>query len=42
MSRALPVILLTIGMVTAAIPHQLTLTKGDTFQYFIVKVQEIE
>jgi mannose-6-phosphate isomerase-like protein (cupin superfamily) len=28
--------------IPANIPHQLTLTKGDTFQYFIVKVQEIE
>ena len=28
--------------ILANIPHQLLLTKGDTFQYFIVKVQEIE
>jgi mannose-6-phosphate isomerase-like protein (cupin superfamily) len=28
--------------IPANIPHQLMLTKGDTFQYFIVKVQEIE
>ncbi len=28
--------------IPANIPHQLTLSKGDTFQYFIVKVQEIE
>jgi|ERR1700728_4134553 mannose-6-phosphate isomerase-like protein (cupin superfamily) len=27
--------------IPANIPHQLTLAKGDTFQYFIVKVQEI-
>jgi mannose-6-phosphate isomerase-like protein (cupin superfamily) len=27
--------------IPADIPHQLILTKGDTFQYFIVKVQEI-
>jgi mannose-6-phosphate isomerase-like protein (cupin superfamily) len=27
--------------VPANIPHQLVLAKGDTFQYFIVKVQEI-
>jgi mannose-6-phosphate isomerase-like protein (cupin superfamily) len=27
--------------IPANIPHQLVLTKGDTFQYFIVKVQEI-
>ncbi len=28
--------------IPANIPHQLTLSKGDTFQYFIVKVQERE
>lgn len=28
--------------IPADIPHQLLLTKGDTFQYFIVKVQEVE
>jgi mannose-6-phosphate isomerase-like protein (cupin superfamily) len=28
--------------IPANIPHQLMLTKGDTFQYFIVKVQEVE
>jgi mannose-6-phosphate isomerase-like protein (cupin superfamily) len=28
--------------IPANIPHQLLLTKGDSFQYFIVKVQEIE
>jgi mannose-6-phosphate isomerase-like protein (cupin superfamily) len=28
--------------IPANIPHQLVLTKGDTFQYFIVKVQEVE
>ena len=28
--------------IPANIPHQLLLTKGDTFQYFVVKVQEIE
>jgi mannose-6-phosphate isomerase-like protein (cupin superfamily) len=28
--------------IPANIPHQLVLTKGETFQYFIVKVQEIE
>jgi mannose-6-phosphate isomerase-like protein (cupin superfamily) len=28
--------------IPANIPHQLLLTQGDTFQYFIVKVQEIE
>jgi mannose-6-phosphate isomerase-like protein (cupin superfamily) len=28
--------------IPANIPHQVMLTKGDTFQYFIVKVQEIE
>jgi mannose-6-phosphate isomerase-like protein (cupin superfamily) len=28
--------------IPANIPHQLLLTKGDTFQYFIVKVQEIQ
>ncbi len=27
--------------IPADIPHQLLLTKGDTFQYFIVKVQEV-
>jgi mannose-6-phosphate isomerase-like protein (cupin superfamily) len=27
--------------IPANIPHQLTLAKGDTFQYFIVKVQEV-
>jgi mannose-6-phosphate isomerase-like protein (cupin superfamily) len=27
--------------VPANIPHQLVLAKGDTFQYFIIKVQEI-
>ena len=27
--------------IPANIPHQLLLTKGDTFQYFIVKVQEV-
>jgi mannose-6-phosphate isomerase-like protein (cupin superfamily) len=27
--------------IPANIPHQLVLSKGDTFQYFIVKVQEI-
>jgi mannose-6-phosphate isomerase-like protein (cupin superfamily) len=27
--------------IPANIPHQLVLAKGDTFQYFIVKVQEI-
>jgi mannose-6-phosphate isomerase-like protein (cupin superfamily) len=28
--------------IPANIPHQLVLAKGDTFQYFIVKVQEIQ
>jgi mannose-6-phosphate isomerase-like protein (cupin superfamily) len=28
--------------IPADIPHQLLLTKGDTFQYFIVKVKEVE
>jgi mannose-6-phosphate isomerase-like protein (cupin superfamily) len=28
--------------IPANIPHQLVLSKGDTFQYFIVKVQEIQ
>ena len=28
--------------IPANIPHQLLLSKGDTFQYFIVKVQEIQ
>jgi mannose-6-phosphate isomerase-like protein (cupin superfamily) len=28
--------------IPADIPHQLLVSKGDTFQYFIVKVQEIE
>lgn len=28
--------------IPADIPHQLLLTKGDTFQYFIVKVQEVD
>lgn len=28
--------------IPANIPHQLLLSKGDTFQYFIVKVQEVE
>src|SRR5580692_7694959 len=28
--------------IPANIPHQLLLTKGDSFQYFIVKVQEVE
>lgn len=28
--------------IPADIPHQLLLTKGDTFQYFIVKVQEVQ
>jgi len=27
--------------IPANIPHQLVLSKGDTFQYFIVKVQEV-
>jgi mannose-6-phosphate isomerase-like protein (cupin superfamily) len=27
--------------VPANIPHQLVLAKGDTFQYFIIKVQEV-
>jgi mannose-6-phosphate isomerase-like protein (cupin superfamily) len=27
--------------IPANIPHQLLLTKGDTFQYFVVKVQEV-
>ena len=27
--------------IPANIPHQLVLAKGDTFQYFIVKVQEV-
>ncbi len=27
--------------VPANIPHQLTLAKGETFQYFIIKVQEV-
>jgi mannose-6-phosphate isomerase-like protein (cupin superfamily) len=27
--------------IPANIPHQLTLAKGDTFQYFVIKVQEI-
>ena len=27
--------------IPADIPHQLLLTQGDTFQYFIVKVQEV-
>jgi mannose-6-phosphate isomerase-like protein (cupin superfamily) len=27
--------------IPADIPHQLTLAKGDTFQYFIIKVQEV-
>jgi mannose-6-phosphate isomerase-like protein (cupin superfamily) len=27
--------------IPADIPHQLLLTKGDTFQYFIVKIQEV-
>jgi mannose-6-phosphate isomerase-like protein (cupin superfamily) len=27
--------------IPADIPHQLLLSKGDTFQYFIVKVQEV-
>jgi mannose-6-phosphate isomerase-like protein (cupin superfamily) len=27
--------------IPANIPHQLTLAKGDTFQYFIIKVQEV-
>ena len=27
--------------IPANIPHQLVLAKGDTFQYFVVKVQEI-
>jgi mannose-6-phosphate isomerase-like protein (cupin superfamily) len=27
--------------IPANIPHQLTLAKGETFQYFIVKVQEV-
>jgi quercetin dioxygenase-like cupin family protein len=27
--------------IPANIPHQLVLAKGGTFQYFIVKVQEI-
>ena len=28
--------------IPANIPHQLVLAKGDTFQYFIIKVQEIQ
>jgi mannose-6-phosphate isomerase-like protein (cupin superfamily) len=28
--------------IPANIPHQLVLSKGDTFQYFIVKVKEID
>jgi mannose-6-phosphate isomerase-like protein (cupin superfamily) len=28
--------------IPANIPHQLLLTNGDTFQYFIVKVQEVD
>jgi mannose-6-phosphate isomerase-like protein (cupin superfamily) len=28
--------------IPANIPHQLLLSKGDSFQYFIVKVQEVE
>lgn len=28
--------------IPANIPHQLVLAKGDTFQYFVVKVQEIQ
>ena len=28
--------------IPANIPHQLLLSKGDTFQYFVVKVQEVE
>ena len=27
--------------IPADIPHQLTLAKGDTFQYFVIKVQEV-
>lgn len=27
--------------IPANIPHQLTLAKGETFQYFIIKVQEV-
>ena len=27
--------------IPANIPHQLTLAKGDTFRYFIIKVQEV-
>jgi mannose-6-phosphate isomerase-like protein (cupin superfamily) len=27
--------------IPANIPHQLVLAKGDTFQYFIIKVQEV-
>ena len=27
--------------IPANIPHQLMLAKGDTFQYFIIKVQEV-
>jgi mannose-6-phosphate isomerase-like protein (cupin superfamily) len=30
-----------IAHIPADIPHQLLLSKGDTFQYFIVKVQEV-
>ena len=29
-----------IAHIPANIPHQLVLSKGDTFQYFVVKVQE--
>ena len=28
--------------IPANIPHQLVLSKGDTFQYFVVKVQEVQ
>jgi mannose-6-phosphate isomerase-like protein (cupin superfamily) len=30
-----------IAHIPANIPHQLMLAKGDTFQYFIIKVQEV-